>query len=164
MAAVIDLRALDTVTRQTISSRTSIILNSLPLPSPPPSLPADLNIYSQVFILKPAFMCKRTATQAAIPGKISSLIWKGEWLWQLYSGAFHSSSYSLSSSCLASFHPSPSFSLTPTPPSLSLSLLLSFAPLGPSGEPQGSGLRHQQPPGGSDKPTDSWMWRQRSEC
>lgn len=97
MAAVIDLRAPDTVTRQTISSRTSIILNSLPLSSPL-SLPADLNIYSQVFIHKPAFMCKRSATQAAIPGKISSLIWKGEWLWQLYSRAFHSSSCSLSSS------------------------------------------------------------------
>lgn len=73
MAAVIDPRALDTLTCQTISSRTSIIPYSLPLPSPP-SLPADLNIYSRVFIHKPAFMCERTAARAAIAEKISSLI------------------------------------------------------------------------------------------
>lgn len=63
MAAVIDLRAPDTITHQTISNGTSIIPNSVLLSSPL-LLPADLNIYSQVFIHKPVFMGKRNATQA----------------------------------------------------------------------------------------------------
>lgn len=66
MVALIDLCALDTVERQTISSRTSIILNSLLLSLSPSPLPADLNIYSRLFIRKPQFMCTRSATQAAI--------------------------------------------------------------------------------------------------
>lgn len=63
MAAVIDLPASDTATHQTIISGTSIIPNSVLLSSPL-LLPADLNIYSQVFIHKPAFMGKRNATHA----------------------------------------------------------------------------------------------------
>lgn len=71
MVALIDLCALDTAERQTISNRTSIILNSLllsplPLSLSPSPLPADLNIYSRLFIRKPPFMCTRSATQAAI--------------------------------------------------------------------------------------------------
>lgn len=63
MAAVIDLPAPDTIAHQTISDGTSIIPNSVPLSSPL-LLPADLNLYSQVFIHKPAFMGKRNAAKA----------------------------------------------------------------------------------------------------
>lgn len=75
MAAIIDLHVPETVTCQTIRSTASIILNSPPLPRPPPPLlSADLNIYGRVSSFKPAFMCEKAATQAAIPGKISCLI------------------------------------------------------------------------------------------
>lgn len=147
MAAVIDLCAPDTVTRQTINSRTSIILNSLPFSSPL-SLPTDSNIYSQVFIHKPAFMCKRNTTQAGILGKISSL----------YEKVRGSDSF-ITEQFIPVCTPSP-------PPVLRLSLSsvfnsvhsclspsLSFTPTGPSGEPQGSGLRNQQ----TSTPTDSWL-------
>lgn len=63
MAAVIDLLAPDTVTHQTIISGTSIIPNSV-LRSSLLLLPADLNIYSQVFIHKRVFMGMRNATHA----------------------------------------------------------------------------------------------------
>lgn len=60
MAAVIDLPAANTSNYQqwNIDNLNSVLLSS------PLLLPADLNIYNQVFIHKPAFMGKRNATQA----------------------------------------------------------------------------------------------------
>lgn len=49
MVAVIDLCALDTVERQTISSRTSIILNSLLLSPLPLSAPSRLKYIQSTF-------------------------------------------------------------------------------------------------------------------
>lgn len=72
MVALIDLCALDTVERQTISSRTSIILNSLllsPLPlslSAPSRLKYIQSTFHRLADEKSLFMCTRSATQAAI--------------------------------------------------------------------------------------------------